>query len=346
MSEQEVLPAEEFQIAEYEPWRKQLEELTEHCNFVPDMTTPEGYEASKRISIDVGKILTALESERKKIKAPALERSRLIDSEHKVISGLIANLREPHKIAYKTKDDEKKREKEAFDAKIQSRIDALRTNIELAADMEEDDLGEMIKDIRRDTMEDCYHRSMEALGIRSVVLDSLDNILADKVQKRQDDEKRAKEQAELDEQRRKQEAIADEQRKAQEEIDKRQREQDERDAKAKAEEDAKEREKAAAETARQEERDRLERERQEAEEQAKRQTAVKAQQERLAEEEREREAREKPELEQLEALADVLGAFWSEACDKLVLSEEVSTDLLVTANSDVQKAVKALRGDA
>jgi len=90
-----------IKVTEYDEFREKLEEVKEACNFLPDVSTDDGYDKSKRISLDVGKSLTALDKRRKELKAESLAFGRQVDSEAKTIREVLEELQEPHKLANK-----------------------------------------------------------------------------------------------------------------------------------------------------------------------------------------------------------------------------------------------------
>ena len=94
-----------MQIVEYDEIREKLDEVKECCGFLPDVTTGEGYEKSKRVALDVGKLLTALEKKRKDKKAYFLEGGKQVDSQYKTIAAELEKYQLPHKNAYKELDN-------------------------------------------------------------------------------------------------------------------------------------------------------------------------------------------------------------------------------------------------
>ena len=98
-------------IVEYDDFRAKIAVMREACNFLPDTTTEEGYTKSKRLSLDVGKLLTALEAKRKLIKSEPWELCGLIDAEAKKLREEFEGYQLPHKDAYQKVDDDAKRQK-------------------------------------------------------------------------------------------------------------------------------------------------------------------------------------------------------------------------------------------
>ena len=77
------------QIAEYSPTAAGVAELRSRLAGVAyDLRTVKGQEAARKDRLECVRLRTSLEAMRKALKAPALERSRLIDAEAKRIAGL------------------------------------------------------------------------------------------------------------------------------------------------------------------------------------------------------------------------------------------------------------------
>jgi hypothetical protein len=93
-----------LQIAEYDKFEQDFDAASESANFLPDMTTTEGYEKSKRISLDAGKVLTAIEKKRVEVKAPFIQKGKEVDAEAREKVARIEGFQLPHKQAYKEHD--------------------------------------------------------------------------------------------------------------------------------------------------------------------------------------------------------------------------------------------------
>lgn len=104
--------SEQIHIVEYDEVANQIEEVKEVANFLPDVSTKEGYEKSKRVSLDIGKLKSALEAKRKDKKKFFIDGGKQVDIQAKAIAEQLDQLQLPHKEAYKKLDEEKK-EREA-----------------------------------------------------------------------------------------------------------------------------------------------------------------------------------------------------------------------------------------
>ena len=118
-------------ITEYNVTAQALAELRQRlAGKVYSLQTVAGDKEARADRLELVKLRSSLESKRKELKAPALERSRLIDAEAKRIEGEILALEGP--IDKQIKADEARREEEraARAAAEQARVEALRKRIE------------------------------------------------------------------------------------------------------------------------------------------------------------------------------------------------------------------------
>lgn len=111
----DMLPAlAETQIAEYSPTAARLAELRERLSDVAyDVSTGKGMEIAKRDRAEVRDLRVALERKRVELKAPALERSRMIDAEAKRITAELEELERPIDEQIKAEESRKEEVKQA-----------------------------------------------------------------------------------------------------------------------------------------------------------------------------------------------------------------------------------------
>ncbi len=128
----EVVPAQPVSaVAEYTKTALALAELRQRlAGKVYALQTVAGDKEARADRLELVKLRSSLESKRKELKAPALERSRLIDAEAKRIEGEILALEGP--IDKQIKADEARREEErlARAAAEAARVAALRKRID------------------------------------------------------------------------------------------------------------------------------------------------------------------------------------------------------------------------
>lgn len=107
----ETIEAVGSALAEYSPTAAALADLRQRfAGVVWDVSTTKGNAEARAARLELVKLRTGLEAKRKELKAPALERSRLIDAEAARITGEILALEKP--IDEQIKADEARREAE------------------------------------------------------------------------------------------------------------------------------------------------------------------------------------------------------------------------------------------
>lgn len=130
----EVLEKPTTAIAEYSPTAAALAELRGRlANVAYDVSTIRGLDIAKKDRAEVRGLRVALEAKRVELKAPALERSRLIDAEAKALTAELVALEKPIDDQIKAEERRKEVEKAAREqaereaaAKVQTRLDEVR----------------------------------------------------------------------------------------------------------------------------------------------------------------------------------------------------------------------------
>ena len=118
-------------IAEYSPTAAALADLSHRFRGVVfDVATTKGDKEARAARLELVKLRTGLESKRREIKAPALERSRLIDSEANRINAFIAELEIPIDQQIKTEEQRKEVERTAKIEAEQRRVASLMQRVE------------------------------------------------------------------------------------------------------------------------------------------------------------------------------------------------------------------------
>lgn len=278
-------------IAEYNPVAAALATLqAKYKNTVFDVTTTKGMDAAKVARAEVKGYRTKLETIRKQIKAPHLERGRAIDAEAAAITAALSALEEPIDAEIKARESQIEAEKAAKFAAELARVAEIRTRIDQITDVAQRAVGKPSMDVQTKiimvtglAMDEAHYGELLPLAIqaRESTLYKLGEILTERKAVEAEQERIKAEREELEQLRKAQAA---------------QREKDEAEAKARreAEERAQQEAAAAAEAERQAELAAMRRE-QEAE--AAR-MAAEREAERKAQAERDRIAREAHEAEQ------------------------------------------------
>jgi len=176
----------ELKVLQYDEFKAKLDEVKNTCDFLPDVSTDEGYQKSKRVSLDVGKILTALEKTRKDLKADALEYGRKIDGEAKSISAELIAFQEPHKEAYKQLDNAKKEREAKRKADIEDRVRSIRELPELMRESDSDGIKCALQSMIDEECLDFFEYTDQALKARNSSKDKLAKMYADKLKQEAD----------------------------------------------------------------------------------------------------------------------------------------------------------------
>jgi hypothetical protein len=118
-------------IQEYSPTEQALAELRQkYAAVVFDTSTPKGMEAAKAGRAELRGYRVALEKKRVEIKAPALERSRQIDTEAKRLTAEIEALEDPIDAVIKKEEQRKEAEKAAKEQAERDRIAAVNARFD------------------------------------------------------------------------------------------------------------------------------------------------------------------------------------------------------------------------
>lgn len=117
-------------IAEYSSTRAALVDLHQRFGGVAyDLTTTRGDKEARAARMELVRLRTSLETKRKELKAPALERSRAIDDEAKRLTGEILSLETPIDEQIKAEEQRREAERRVREAAEQERIARLHQRI-------------------------------------------------------------------------------------------------------------------------------------------------------------------------------------------------------------------------
>jgi len=265
------------QLEKYNAFEAQLNDIESTANFLPDVTTKEGYEKSKRIGLDGRKVYNAIDKVRKDLGEDARKMVETINTEGKKHLARIDTSINPHIDAYKSHDVEIKRKKEEADARVTAEINKFSESVSEAQLMGSDAIGDIIGNLK-DLSIDFGNRTIEAGHARDKAVNQLTELQASKIMQEAEAKRFEDEKAELEakqEEDRKAQTIIDEANKI--EADKQTEERAKLDEEKRQVDEA-ERIKNAQEAATKAERDRFEREELEAKAAAEKKSANKAHQ--------------------------------------------------------------------
>ncbi len=123
-------------VAEYTETARALAELQDRFkNLIVDVSTPKGLKIAKADVAELRTLRTSLEKRRKELKAPILERGKLLDEEAKRITDEILALEEPLKLQVDTKEAEIEAARLAKLEAERLRVEAIQQKIQAIRDV-------------------------------------------------------------------------------------------------------------------------------------------------------------------------------------------------------------------
>lgn len=152
------------ELIEFDKIAAGISDMQEKGNFIPDMSTKEGYEASKRFVLDeTTPTRTRLDKAHKTAKEYWKLGGQNVDKKKNEILDLLVVIQKPHQEAYKAFDQEKKDKKAKFEADLQFKIDVFSNYKFLPPNYNSDVIANIIQECgETDTIEGFYHRAKEA----------------------------------------------------------------------------------------------------------------------------------------------------------------------------------------
>lgn len=327
-------------IIEYHETAVALRDLQHRFKgLVVDVSTPKGLKEAKACTFELRKLRTGLEAKRKDLKAPILERGKLLDEEARRITSEIVALEEPIDIQIKTEEariqNEELQRLEALrlrNVAIQDRIQAMRDLPASAAGKPAIIIATKLSELQKtELLEDDFGEHYQtALDARDAVIGRLTTMVTAQRQHEAEQAQIKADREELERVRANNERL--------------QREADERAQADRAEQDRitqVERDRVAAEERAQREADQAERDRIEAEERGERMRLAAEERDRVAAERKQVEAEQQAERErqaetqrQLDAQAEQLRK------DKAAAAKKAEADRL--ASLGLREAAQAI----
>lgn len=174
------------EVTAYNEFRAKINEVKDSCYFLPDVSVEEGYKKSKRVALDVGKILTALDAKRKELKADSLAYGRKIDAEAAGIREELEGYQLPHKQAYKELDGMKKQREAERKADLERRLDEMAGLPDAMRDSSSDGVKMALESLHMEECEDFYEYTMQALKARNESKKILSALFHQKLKEEQD----------------------------------------------------------------------------------------------------------------------------------------------------------------
>jgi hypothetical protein len=173
-------------ITAYDEFQAKVDEIKEACDFIPDVSTEEGYSKSKRIALDTRKVLTAIEKKRKKEKEQYIQAGKDVDAKAKAIDALIRPLMLPHDEAYKKLDQDKKDREAKRVAELEEKVQHIRSLPELMAGMDSTSIMAALESLQNETCEGFYEFTESALKNKNESIDKLAALHSETLKKEHD----------------------------------------------------------------------------------------------------------------------------------------------------------------
>lgn len=182
-----------YDLTRFDKVMSDVKDIQDKGNFLPDCSSKEGYEASKRFVLDVTTpARVQLNTVHKEVKAPFLDACKMLDEKKKELMPILEAIEAPHKTAYKAVDQAKKEEKARFEASIDAKVTELFNYRNQALGLNSSQLSDLIQQCgETDTEEGFYHRSLDAAKARADSLEILNNTLMKVVKEEAEAEQRA-----------------------------------------------------------------------------------------------------------------------------------------------------------
>jgi len=165
-------------LKEFDKVTSDINKIRESGNFVPDTSTKEGYEASKRFVLDITTpARTKLTNAHKLVKAYWIAGGKKVDGIKNDLMESLEEIQKPHKLAYKEVDRIKKEKKEKFESDLQDKIDFFH-GFKSVISGTSDQITSIIQSCGEvDTTEGFYHRAADASIARTDALQHLNELL-------------------------------------------------------------------------------------------------------------------------------------------------------------------------
>lgn len=180
----------EYQIAEYNQTAAALTELRKRYAKTYDVSTIEGMNEAKLARADVRGYRFALEKTRVEIKAPALERTRLIDAEAKRITAALLAIEEPIDAAIKAEEQRKAEEKAAKERAEAARIETIKGRIAFiesriisASNRDSKTITAILKDLEAAALDEADYQEMlpTAVSAKITAIEKLEVMLNERI---------------------------------------------------------------------------------------------------------------------------------------------------------------------
>jgi len=167
------------ELIEFDKIAAGIAEIQEKGNFIPDMSTKEGYQASKRFVLDeTTPTRTRLDKAHKTAKEYWKLGGQNVDTKKNEILKLLVDIQKPHQEAYKEHDQAEKDRKAKFEADIKEKINFFNELCHQASSTNSTGISDLIDSCGEvDTEQGFYHLKSDAIKARADALEFLGDAL-------------------------------------------------------------------------------------------------------------------------------------------------------------------------
>jgi len=167
------------ELVEFDKITAGIAAIQDKGNFIPDMSTKEGYQASKRFVLDeTTPTRTRLDKAHKTAKEYWKLGGQNVDAKKNEILALLVDIQQPHQDAYKAHDQAEKDKKAKFEEDIQIKINFFNECCHQASSTNSTGISDLIDRCGEvDTEEGFYHLKKDAIKARKDALEFLNESL-------------------------------------------------------------------------------------------------------------------------------------------------------------------------
>lgn len=180
----------EYKIQEYNQTAAALSELRARYSRKYDVSTTAGMAEAKEARAAVRGYRVALEKTRVEIKAPALERTRLIDAEARRITAELLAIEEPIDAAIKAEEQRKIEEKAAKERAEAARVEAIKFRIAYfqerviaASNKDSSTIADILNGLECTKLDEAYYQEMipAAVSAKITAIEKLEAMLTERI---------------------------------------------------------------------------------------------------------------------------------------------------------------------
>jgi len=181
------------ELIEFDKIAAGIADIQEKGNFIPDMSTKEGYNASKRFVLDeTTPTRTRLAEAHKTAKEYWKLGGQNVDKKKNEILELLVDIQKPHQEAYKAHDQAEKDRKQKFEDDINEKISFFNECCHQASSNNSTGISDLIDRCGEiDTEEGFYHLKKDAIKAREDALQFLNDALMSAVNREAEQQREA-----------------------------------------------------------------------------------------------------------------------------------------------------------